>query len=41
LRKLSAAAPGSRFYRQVGHFAAAFFRLERTAFELPCATYFT
>ncbi len=27
-------APGSRFYRHVGRFAAAFFRLERAAFQL-------
>jgi TorA maturation chaperone TorD len=28
-------APGSRFYKHVGRFAAAFFRLERAAFKCP------
>jgi TorA maturation chaperone TorD len=32
LRRLSAGTPGVRFYRHVGQFAAAFFRIEQTAF---------
>ncbi len=32
LRRLSAKAQGGRFYKHVGHFAAAFFRIEQTAF---------
>jgi TorA maturation chaperone TorD len=32
LRRLSAEAPGGRFYKHVGQFAAAFFRVEQTAF---------
>lgn len=32
LRRLSSKAPPSRFYRHVGHFAAAFFRVENIAF---------
>ncbi len=32
LRRLSAKAPGGRFYKHVGQFAAAFFRVEQTAF---------
>jgi TorA maturation chaperone TorD len=37
LRKFSASATTSGFYRRLAHFAAAFFRVEQMAFAMPCS----